>query len=195
MKVKPTDVNYPKDPLSELEKYKNRLLEEDRPEEQRSSMDIYSEKPIEQTVVQLKRTESVSPVLKKLLATEHSVSTKPLEIIGSDVVGGLFDRKRFLAERIKETETFVQERRLMHENFNKDISVDIADLEKIIPTISDREELREFKINLNLMKMEKRKEGDLFWRDMVTLRSQLRELKEQFEMESKISKLFSDLDV
>ncbi len=194
MKIKDLKLPYPRGRLSELEKYKEKLLAEDKPDEQRSAMDSYTKRPIERRTIQLKRQEAVSPILKKLMVSEQSADMVPLKAIGSNVIGNLFDRVRFLRERIEEIKTFIEERKIMHEQSNKDIDANIADIEKIIPTISDREEIREFKINLNLLKMEKRKEDNLFWRDMVSLRNQLRELSEQFETESKISELFSDLD-
>lgn len=187
-------IPYPIERTGELDKYKEKLLEEDRPEQQGSSPDFYEKGPVLKKIIQTKKMETVSPILKKLIVGEHVGGMKPLKTIGSDVVGSLFDRTRFLSERIEETKVFIEERKLMHEKFDNDIDTDIVEMEKILPSISDREELREFKINLNLLKMEKRKEDDLFWRDVMALRNQLRELKEQFEMESKISKLFSDLD-
>lgn len=187
-------IPYPKDRLGELEKYKEKLLREDAPEDQSSAMHLYTKRPIEHKTIQLKKQEAVSPILKKLMVSEQTADITSLKTIGSDVVGNLFDRVKFLKERIEETNSFIEERKLMNEQFNRDINDDIADMKKILPNIADREELREFKINLNLLKMEKRKENNLFWRDMVSLRNQLRELSEQFEVESKISKLFSDLD-
>jgi len=195
MKTKDTKRPYPRERLGELEKYKEKLLAEDGSEDQGLSSDIYRPEIIESKIIQFKRQEAVSPILKRLVTSEQPADMMPLRKIGSDVVGSLFDRVKFLRERIAENNAFMEDRKRMNERFNKDIDADIAEMGKIIPGISDREELRQFKINLNLLKMEKRKENNLFWRDMVSLKNQLRELNEQFEVESKIAELFSDLDV
>jgi hypothetical protein len=41
--------------------------------------------------------------------------------------------------------------------------------------------------------MEKRRENVQFWRDMVQLTTELRELLEEYQMESKIADLFREL--
>lgn len=195
MKIFGRKIPYPRDRVGELEKYKEKLLAEGDVEGQSPSSDIYRPEIVENKIIQLKRQEAASPILKKLIVSEQSADMMPLRKIGSDVVGSLFDRVKFLRERIVENKAFMEDRKRMNAQFNKDIDADIADMKKIIPTISDREELREFKINLNLLKMERRKENNLLWRDMVSLKTQLRELNEQLEVESKIAELFSNLDV
>ncbi|MEM5834867.1 MAG: hypothetical protein QXQ69_03410 [Candidatus Aenigmatarchaeota archaeon] len=135
------------------------------------------------------------PILQKLAKDMQSTEIEPLELFGSKVVGNLFDRVRFLKERIEEIKQIIKEREEMNAKFNKEIDSDIAEMEKIISTISNREELREFKLNVTLLRMEKRKENTLFWRDIVALRKQLKELEEQYEEESKIASLFSDLNL
>lgn len=134
------------------------------------------------------------PILQKLAKDMQSSETEPLETIGSKVMGNLFDRVRFLEERIEETKKTIREREEMNARFNKEIDADIAEMERIITTISNREELREFKLNVTLLRMEKRKENTVFWRDIVALRKQLKELEEQYEAESKIANLFSELN-
>lgn len=196
MKLSRIDASYPKDKVGELEKYKRKLLEGEEAEDHGvpgDALDEYKSDIVENRILQVKKQEAVSPILKKLVVSEQADEITPLRMIGSGVMGGLFDRVRFLKERISETVTFMDDRKRMNELFNKDSDEDIAEMERILPGIADREELREFKINLNLLKMEKRKENNLFWRDMLALKIQLRELKEQFEVESKIADLFGDL--
>ncbi|MCS7106296.1 MAG: hypothetical protein NZ942_03200, partial [Candidatus Aenigmarchaeota archaeon] len=135
------------------------------------------------------------PILQKLVKDMQSSELEPLELFGSKVMGNLFDRVKFLKERIEEIKETIREREEMNARFNKEIDCDIEEMEKIISTISNREELREFKLNVTLLRMEKRKENTLFWRDMVALRKQLKELEEQYEEESKIASLFSDLNL
>ena len=121
-----------------------------------------------------------------LLKEEESFS---LEDIGSKIVGNIFDRVKFLKQRILELEEAIEARKEMNKKFNEEIEREIAELERILPTISDKEELREFKLNLMMLRMEKRKENTNFWKDIVALKKQLRELLEEYEIESKLSRI------
>jgi len=150
----------------------------------------YKEK--EDLKIKAPRQQKVSvPILQRMIKDMQVEEPQPLEKIGSEVVGSLFDRLKFLKERIMEVQKAIEEREEMNKRFNEEINHDIAEMEKILTTISDREQLREFKLNLTLLRMEKRKENTIFWRDMVSLRKQLKELIEEYETESKISNLFS----
>jgi len=150
----------------------------------------YNEK--ENFKIKAPRQQKVSvPILQRMIKDMQVEEPQPLEKIGSEVVGSLFDRLKFLKERIMEVQKAIKEREEMNKRFNEEIDHDIAEMEKILTTISDREQLREFKLNLTLLRMEKRKENTIFWRDMVSLRKQLKELVEEYETESKISNLFS----
>jgi hypothetical protein len=149
----------------------------------------------EEIKIEKPKVQKISiPILQKLAKDMQASELEPLETIGSKVIGNLFDRVRFLKERIEEIKQTIKEREEMNLKFNKEIDADIAEMERILPTISNREELREFKLNITLLRMEKRKENTLFWRDIVALRKQLKELLEQYEAESKIASLFSDLN-
>ena len=114
-----------------------------------------------------------------------------LEDSGSKVFGTLFDRLKFLKIRIDELEEAIEERRSMNVRFNKEIEKDVSDLEIFLEKLSAKEDIREFKLNITLLRMDKRKENNLFWRDITALKKQLRELKEEYENEFNISKLFS----
>ena len=150
----------------------------------------YNEK--ENFKIKAPRQQKVSvPILQRMIKDMQVEEPQPLEKIGSEVVGSLFDRLKFLKERIMEVQKAIKEREEMNKRVNEEIDHDIAEMEKILTTISDREQLREFKLNLTLLRMEKRKENTIFWRDMVSLRKQLKELVEEYETESKISNLFS----
>jgi hypothetical protein len=150
----------------------------------------------EEVKIEKPKIQKISvPILQKLAKDMQANELEPLETIGSKVMGNLFDRVRFLKERIDEIKQTIREREEMNARFNKEIDADIAEMERIIATISNREELREFKLNVTLLRMEKRKENTVFWRDIVALRKQLKELSEQYEAESKIASLFSDLNL
>lgn len=193
MVMRSVDVYYSKHRVSDLDDYNEKVMEKDELEDRTPPAKPYKGKPITKNIIKVNRQENVSPILKKLITSEQSTDLRPLKTIGSEVVGGLFDRVKFLRHRITETKATMQERKEMNDRFNKDIDGDIEEMKTVIPTISDMEQLRQFKINLNLLKMEKRRENNLFWKDMVGLKTQLRELSEKLEVESKIAELFSDL--
>lgn len=132
-------------------------------------------------------------VIKKMIKDMQAVEDEPLEVIGSEVVGNLFDRVKFLKERLFEVETAIRDRALMNRTFNDEMDKDIAEMEAVLANISEKDELREFKLNVTLLRMEKRKENTVFWRDLVALRKSMQEVKEEYENEMKISKLFGDL--
>ena len=133
-----------------------------------------------------KERKKVLTLPSGLLKEEESFS---LEDIGSKIVGNIFDRVKFLKQRILELEEAIEARKEMNKKFNEEIEREIAELERILPTISDKEELREFKLNLMMLRMEKRKENTNFWKDIVALKKQLRELLEEYEIESKLSRI------
>jgi len=145
----------------------------------------------EQRLTEIIHQKVSTPVLKSMIKDMQAVDLKPLDEIGERVSGTLFDKIRFLRERIEETEEAIRTRELMNAQSNKEIDVDIADLEQFLQKLSNKDEVREFKLNVTLLRMEKRKENNLFWRDITTMRQQLQELREQYETESNIASIFS----
>ncbi len=133
------------------------------------------------------------PLLQKMIKDMQAEENRKLPKIGAEVVGDIFDRIKFLKSRIEELERAIRMREEMNARFNQEIEKDIEELEKVLSTISDREEMREFKLNITLLRMEKRKENINFWKDIVELRSQLKELMEEYESEMKIANIFSTL--
>lgn len=140
-------------------------------------------------IVEKERRKILSLPSGLLKSEDESLS---LESIGSKIVGNVFDRVKFLKQRILELQEAIEERKRMNKRFNEEIEREIAELEKILPTISDKEELREFKLNLMMLRMEKRKENTNFWKDIVALKKQLRELLEEYEIESKLSRILGE---
>ena len=181
----------------EDEEYKEDLEKslEERPYKSKMPKLKEYEKEEERPEKEIKRPEISIPVLKGLIKDTQSTQLQPLKTIGSKVMGNVFDRVKFLRERIEETNNAIKERERINERFNQEIDSDIVTMETIITKISDREELREFKLNVSLLKMEKRKENTLFWRDVVELKNQLREFAEEFEIETKLSNLFDGLNL
>ena len=145
--------------------------------------------------VEIKRDKIGVQVIKNLLRNSQTPEIEPMELesTGSKVFGTLFDKIKFLRVRIDEMEEALMLREEMNSRFNKEIDIDIHDLESFLEKLSIKEDVREFKLNISLLRMEKRKENNLFWRDMTLLKQQLRELKEEYETESNISQLFSGM--
>jgi hypothetical protein len=171
------------------------LYEEDS-KTRESSMHEIRQKDYKPLILEKKEEISgkvATTVIKKMIKDMQTVEDEPLEILGSEVVGNLFDRVKFLKERLFEVETAIRDRALMNKTFNDEMDKDIAEMEAVLANISEKEELREFKLNVTLLRMEKRKENTVFWRDLVALRKSMQEVKEEYENEMKISKLFGDL--
>ncbi len=138
-------------------------------------------------IIEKEKVKTIPPVF---LSSEQEAID--LESVGLKIVGNIFDRVKFLKQRIEELTEAIEERKLMNKKFNEEIEREIAELERILPSISNKEELREFKLNLMMLRMERRKENTNFWKDLVSLKKQLRELIEEYEVESKISKILGD---
>jgi hypothetical protein len=149
----------------------------------------YEEKPEKETEIVHEKVGI--PVIKSMIRGMQSVDSQPIEDVGLKVVGSLFDKIKFLKIRIDEMQQAVADRETMNQKFNKEIDEDIEDLEIFLTKLATKEDIREFKLNISLLKMEKRKENNLFWREMTTLKQQLRELKEEYETQSNISQIFS----
>lgn len=126
---------------------------------------------------------------------DSNTSIEPLKTIGAKINGNLFDRVEFIKTRISELTIILAKREQIHKKLIEEMDDDIDDREKMLSKTSKLEDQRELKLDLSLLKMEKRKEEMSFWRDTMVLKKELQELKEQFENESKIVRLFSDLNI
>ena len=138
--------------------------------------------------IQIKTSEQA---LKR--AIELQTDVEPLKMLSSTVIGDFFDRVRFLRERITEAKNALEDRKLIHRSIEQEIDDDVSDRKNMLAMVSDNEKARELKLDISLLRMEKRKENTNFWRDLLALRRELMELIEQYEVESKISSLFKDL--
>jgi len=63
----------------------------------------------------------------------------------------------------------------------------------LLAGLSDIDDIRDFKLDISTLRMEKRRENVQFWRDLVQLTTELRELMEEYKTESKIANLFREL--
>jgi actin-like ATPase involved in cell morphogenesis len=169
---------------------------EEKEKEESKVVKVYKHEPYKpkEIKVEKRKVQKVSiPLLQRMIKDMQPESSMQLPKIGAEVIGDIFDRVKFLKSRIEELERAIRAREEMNARFNQEIEKDVEELEKVLSTISDREEMREFKLNITLLRMEKRKENINFWKDIVELRSQLKELIEEYESEMKIANIFSSL--
>ncbi len=115
--------------------------------------------------------------------------------ITPELIGGLFERVKFLDERIAEDKAAMEERKSLHEDMIKDIDEDIAEKKTIESRLTDIDEKRNFKLDISLLRRDKRNELVRFWKDMLELRTELKELTERHEVESRVMNIFRTLDV
>lgn len=115
---------------------------------------------------------------------------EPLKFVSEQVVGDLFDRVEFLKHRIEELNAALSDRILLNKKFIEDVNSDIDEKQRMLQATSDREEIRELKLDITLLKMEKRREMNSFWKDTLELRKEIQRLSEEFRIESKIANLF-----
>ena len=124
--------------------------------------------------------------------TEDEVITS-LQRVSPIIIGNLFDRVRFLAERIAELKTAVEDRKRINKEIIAEINEDIVTRKEFLRTLAELSDKRDFMLDISLFAREKRKENVQFWRDLLEITTELRELEERYEMESKIAGIFSSI--
>jgi len=110
-----------------------------------------------------------------------------------EIIGSLFDRVDFLRERIGEISGILEERKKIHADMVKEIEDDIEEKEKLASVITNPDDRRNLKLDISILRKDRRTEVLQFWKDMLELQTELRELNEQFITESKIMGLFKNL--
>ncbi len=118
---------------------------------------------------------------------------EPLKKVSPKVIGNLFDRVEFLKTRISEIQSALETRKRLHAEMVQEIDTDINDKGAMLAGLSDIDDIRDFKLDVSTLRMEKRRENVQFWRDLVQLTTELRELMEEYQTESKIANLFQEL--
>jgi hypothetical protein len=118
---------------------------------------------------------------------------RSLRLLGSELIGNIFERVRFLETRVGDIENAVQARQLINKKSIAEITQDIDKKESEIKTLSDPERIRDLQLDLTNLKMERRRETLLFWKDNLELQRELHQLKEQLTIESKVADLFEEL--
>lgn len=172
--------------------YYKSFEEPDQYEEQEAprtfSQEFTGEEYQERKELREKKVERRSPQ-RMLLERE----LQPLKTVGPKVIGNLFDRVEFLKTRISEIQSALDTRKHLHDEMIKEIDTDINDKKAMLAGLSDIDDIRDFKLDVSTLRMEKRRENVQFWRDLVELTTELRELMEEFQTESKIADLFREL--
>ncbi len=119
---------------------------------------------------------------------------EPLERETPRIVGSLFDRLEFLKQRIDEANGAMDSRKKMHNDMVAEILADIKEKEEIERRLADIDDKRNFRMDISLLRKEMRAETVRFWKDLLELRTELRELLEQYQTESKIVGIFKDIE-
>jgi len=122
----------------------------------------------------------------KLLKTKKKRDFRELRLIADEVIGNLFNRVKFLKNRINELEQALIEREQINKLQVEEIKADIDRKNRKLMTLSNIDDIREFELDITNLQMEKRKEIVTFWKDKLELKRELAELKEEFENKSKI---------
>ena len=75
----------------------------------------------------------------------------------------------------------------------REINEDIQERQSMLVKAMNIDEQRSIKLDISVLRKEKRKEIVQLWRDMFDLRTELKELLEQFQNEQKLADLFKDI--
>jgi len=118
---------------------------------------------------------------------------RALRLLGAELIGNIFERVKFLESRISDIQTSLQNRQVIHKNAIGEITEDVDEKLSKLSTETDSDKIRDIQLDLTNLKMERRREVLLFWKDTLELQRELQELKEQFTIEGKIARLFEDL--
>jgi hypothetical protein len=159
--------------IAEEEPSETRIIRDEEPEEERK----------EKVVIVRKR--EAKPSLE-----EDQVES--LKRLSPEVIGSLFDRVKFLKERIDEIKEMMKSREDIHTSMVKDIDADVQEKENLSIKLTDLEDKRNIKLDISVLRKEKRSEIRQYWRDLMELRTELQELMEQHRNEGKIASLFQE---
>ncbi|MBI4175733.1 MAG: hypothetical protein HY518_00875 [Candidatus Aenigmarchaeota archaeon] len=134
--------------------------------------------------------KKVKVISRRAMPRLEDEEIEPLKLMAPKVIGNLFDRVGFLRERINEVASSMKFRETLHKDMVAEIDVDIQEKMSMESRVADIDEKRNLKLDISVLRKEKRSEGVRFWKDLMELRTELRELLEQYQTESKIAKIF-----
>jgi hypothetical protein len=139
-------------------------------------------------------------LVKEVKVPKRQAVQKPEEEIETikritpEIIGGLFERVRFLEERIKDTKDAMEDRKNLHRDMIADINDDMKEKKAIESRLTDMDEKRNIKLDISQLRRDKRNEMVRFWKDMYEVRAELKELTERYEVESRVMNIFQRLD-
>ncbi len=145
----------------------------------------YIEKEPKEKIIKLRQRET--------MPRAEDEEIKSLQRVSPIIIGNLFDRVRFLGARITELKAAVDERKKVNREIIAEVNEDIQTRKEFMRTLAELSDKRDFMLDISLLAREKRKENVQFWRDLLEITTELRELEERFEMESKIANIFSSI--
>lgn len=139
-------------------------------------------------------------LIKEVKAPQRQVTARPEDDIESirrvtpELIGSLFERVKFLEERISDAKDTMDDRKELHKMIIKEIESEISDKKSIEAKLTDLDDKRNLMADISVLRRDNRNELVRFWRDMYELRAELKELTERYEVESKIMGIFRELD-
>ncbi len=151
-------------------------------------------KKTDEDIYEPKRPKTVTVVEHQAMPRMTDDVIEPLKIVSSDVIGNIFDRVKFLEQRIDEIRKNIDVRTQLHGSIEKEIEKDIDDKNSMSLVISDPNERRNLKLDVSVLRKEKRHEDVQFWKDVMELTTELKQLTEQHETERKIASIFENLN-
>jgi len=159
--------------IEEAEPSETRIIRDEEPEEERR-----------EKIVSVRKRESWPRM--------EDDEIESLKRMSPEIIGSLFDRVKFLNERIDEIKEMMRSREEIHASMVKDIDADILEKEQIAGRLTELEDRRNIKLDISVLRKEKRSEIRQYWRDLMELRTELQELMEQHRNEAKIASIFHD---
>ena len=118
----------------------------------------------------------------------------PIKRLPPNIIGTLFERVDFLKTRIEEIRRSAQVREKLHKEMVNEILEDIKEKEEMEMRTADVDEKRNLKLDISMLRKEKRTENIRYWKDMMELTAELRELLERLETESNVSRIFRTVE-
>ena len=143
---------------------------------------------------ELEKLKREIQVVKQAVPRMEELRVTSLDREPVEVVGQLFDRVGFLEERISDLRKNLDLRKKLHDEITVEIDKDIKEKEDIAAVLTDMNERRNFKLDISILRREKRNEAVQFWRDVLELETELQEVLEQHQTESRIASLFKKGD-
>lgn len=177
--------------MYEIDKYKK---DERLYKSTQDSLKTLMPREIDTSLYESKKPRTVTVVEHQAMPRMTDDEIKPLKLVTAEVIGNIFDRVRFLEQRIEEIRKNLSLRENIHESITREIDKDIDDKSNMIIALSDINERRNLKLDISILRKEKRHEDVQFWKDVMELNTEMKQLIEEFETEKKIAAIFGNID-